>query len=227
MSPGGELVSAFTIGVLSTASPCMLPVYPGFISYLAAGGAGKRNRPAALMGLLVLAGVLVTMLVIGALTAVLSIAIGGVLAFVTPIADGVVIILGILLLAGYNVLALLPTIGARPNSERPEIGAFMYGVLYGPIALPCIAPLLVGVFGLSLNPASFAERLLFFVAFGLGLGVPLLILAALAAIRQTAVVAFMRRHERLIARIAGGVLVAAGAWALWNALPPLLLYLGV
>ncbi len=226
MPPGGELVSAFSIGVLSTVSPCMLPLYPGFISYLAAGGAGRRRRAAPFLGILVLAGVLVMMLVIGALTAALSIAIGGVLAFVTPLADALVIVLGVLLLAGHNVLAYLPAIGARPNSERPEIGAFIYGLLYGPIALPCIAPLLVGIFGLSLSPAAFGERVLFFLVFGLGLGVPLLILATLTGVRQATVVGFVGRHQLLVSRLAGGVLVAVGAWALWNALPPLFLYVG-
>ncbi|SRR5713226_3109009 len=226
MPPGAELVSAFSLGILSTASPCVLPLYPGFLSFLAAGGSGQHKRPTPLLGLLVLAGVLITMLAIGAVTATFSIALGSVLVFLTPLADTVLIILGVLLLAGRNVLAFLPTIGARPGTERPEVGALVYGLLYGPIALPCIAPLVVGIFDLSLSGVSFVQSVLFFLVFGLGLGVPLLLLSLLAAVRQQAMVAFVGRHQSSVTRIAGAVLVAIGAWSFWTDLPAIRLYLG-
>jgi cytochrome c-type biogenesis protein len=220
-----ELATAFGIGVLATASPCALPLYPGFLAYLAAGrrAAGTSIR---WLGLVVLSGVLTMMIAIGALISALSLAVGQVLVVVTPLADVAVIALGAALLLGRDPFSRLPAVAATASPRGEVRGAFVYGLLYGPIALPCSGALLVSIFTLSVSLASFLEKMLFFVVFGLGFGVPLLAISLLAAARQRSLVTAFARHHAVISRVAGAILVVVGAIDLSANLPLALLYLG-
>ncbi|MGH2450775.1 MAG: cytochrome c biogenesis CcdA family protein [Candidatus Limnocylindria bacterium] len=222
----GELVPAFGLGILATASPCALPLYPGFLAYLAAGEqSGRPSRFGRWLGVFVLAGVLTMMVALGALIASLSLAVGQVLVFVTPLADLVVIGLGVALLLGANPFARLPALLPGGTGGSGALAAYAYGLLYGPIALPCSGALLVSIFTLSLSVADFAGKLLFFFAFGLGFGIPLLLISLLAHGRQAALLRAFTRHYGVIARAAGAVLVAVGLYDLSVNLPNVLLQL--
>jgi cytochrome c-type biogenesis protein len=229
MSMLAHLAPAFSLGLLATLSPCVLPLYPGFLAYLAAGSQSLQQARSAsrYLGLFVLAGVLTMMLALGALIAALSLAVGRVLAFVTPLADVIVMVLGILLLLNFNPFARLPQIAAPATPYGPYLNAFVYGLLYGPIALPCSGPLVVSVFSLSLGVTGFAQQLLFFLIFGLGFGLPLLALSLLARARQDWLLRQFTRHYCIISRLGGLVFIAVGAWDFWQNWPFLRLYLGL
>ncbi|MGH2491220.1 MAG: cytochrome c biogenesis CcdA family protein [Candidatus Limnocylindria bacterium] len=221
-----ELTTGFVIGLFATLSPCALPLYPGFLAYLAARRDDSTpSRAARWLGLVVLAGVLTTMLVLGALMAALAVSTSSVLRIVTPLADLVVIALGVVLLLGRDPFAKLPMLGPATLGGGMVRSAYIYGLLYGPIALPCAAPLLVAMFGLSLSFDSFSEALAFFMAFGLGFGLPLLVISLLAYSTQLSLVRLFVRHRQVVSRIAGAVLIAVGAIDLANNLPLILLTL--
>lgn len=222
-----ELLPAFTIGLAATLSPCALPLYPGFLAYLASGGERLGAPPVARwLGFFVLAGVLTTMLALGALIASLSLAVGQVLVFVTPVAYLVVIAFGVALLFGANPFAKLPQPAANVRGG-PLLGAYVYGLLYGPIALPCAGPFLVSAFALSLSLGSFGGKMLFFLAFALGFGVPLLALSLLAPARRSFLLRAFTRHYAVVSRLAGALLVAVAGWSFTQDLPAILLYLGL
>ncbi len=224
-----ELATAYGLGLLATVSPCFLPLYPGFLAYLSAQATAERTdsrRAQAWLGLLVMAGVMSSMLVIGGAISLLGVAIGQVLVIVTPIADLFVITLGILLLVGVDVFGRLPSL-ALPGGGSPVGQAYWYGVLYGPMLMPCAAPLLVGVFTLSLTSISIPARLVFVAFFGLGLGVPLLALSLLGRIHQQRLVSWLRRFFPIARRVAGLVLIVVGAADLVKQWPYLQLYLGL
>jgi cytochrome c-type biogenesis protein len=221
-----EVATGFVIGVFATLSPCALPLYPGFLAYLAARrDDASASRVARWLGLVVLAGVLTTMLVIGALMAALAVSTSSVLRIVTPLADLVVIALGIVLLLGRDPFAKLPMLGPATVGGGTIRSAYVYGLLYGPIALPCAAPLLIALFGLSLSLDSFIGAFAFFMAFGLGFGLPLLAISLLAYSKQLSLVRSFARHREIVSRVAGAVLVIVGAIDLANYLPLILLTL--
>jgi cytochrome c-type biogenesis protein len=222
----GELATGLVVGLFATVSPCALPLYPGFLAYLAARRGDQGAAPVARwLGLAVLAGVLTTMLVLGALMAALAVSTSSVLRIVTPLADLVVIGLGIVLLLGRDPFARLPMLGPATVGGGMIRSAYVYGLLYGPIALPCAAPLLLAMFGLSLSLDSFVAALAFFMAFGLGFGLPLLAISLLAYARQVSLVRFFARHRAVVSRLAGAVLIAVGLTDLANYLPLILLTL--
>ncbi len=104
------ILTSISIGLLATTSPCILPLYPGFLAYLA--GQNTRGKGATILhpylGFFVLGGVLTMMLALGAIIAALSVSVGRALSIVIPFADSIIILLGFLLLFNLNPFKSLP-----------------------------------------------------------------------------------------------------------------------
>ena len=217
-----ELIEFFGLGLAATSSPCVLPLYPGFLAYLAASGQQlEGRRGTGLLGLFVLAGVLTVMIALGLLIAALRAAVGSVIVFITPLAGLLIIVLGVLLLFDRNVFARIPQ--ARiPALRSPFASAYVYGLLYGPIAFPCSGPFLVTAIALSIDSV-----LIDFIAFGLGFGVPLLALSLLARAQQRRITQLLTRHSRAFNLLAGVILIGLGAVNIIDNWEAMRLYLGL
>ena len=138
-----------------------------------------KAKPSVWLGVLVLAGVLTTMLLIGAIFSALRQSIASVLPVLLPIIYGLVIVLGILMLLGLNPFARLAA-SQSPVLRDPRATAFLYGALLAPMTLPCIGPLIIATFAIGAGSAdTLAQGLLYFLAFGLGFGWPLVLLPLL------------------------------------------------
>lgn len=209
------ILTSFSLGLLATASPCVLPLYPGFLAYLGGGQndlQGKRGRY--FLGFFVLAGVLSMMLLLGGIIALLSVSVGRALSVIIPLADMAILTLGILLLLDINPFKRLPQIQV-PILSNPYVNAYLYGTLYGPIALPCSGPLVVSIFVLSLTTAEAISKLSIFFWFGLGFGFPLLALSFLSGALQQQITRFFARHSRAINLVSGLILVGIAVYDLW------------
>lgn len=217
----GELLGAVALGVGATVTPCILPLYPSFLAFLT-GSRGRRVPPVAAAAL-VWAGVVVGMVLIGAVFAVLSVSLSRSIGIILPIADALLIILGVMLLLGRNPFASLPQLSpAALGRGGPAFGAFAYGLLFAPIALPCSGPFLVGVFAFSLTIADVADQLAFFLAFGVGFGLPLFVLGLIGQVRGRDLARALVRWERGLQVVLGLALIAIGIWDLLQNLPALL-----
>ncbi len=212
------LVVTFGLGLASAASPCLLPLYPAFLAYLTgatgaeAGSAGTR-KVSGFLGFAVLAGLITSMLLIGFVVVAISAPFSSVLGLAIPIIDGLLIVLGILLLIGINPFLKAPTIQV-PGAHGPISRAYLYGMFLGPIALPCAGPFLIALLAFSVGTTEVIEQMGIFVVFALGFGLPLVLLSVLARARQDTVVRFLARHHRKIEIVSGVLLIAAGIWDL-------------
>jgi cytochrome c-type biogenesis protein len=207
-----SILTSIFLGILATGSPCVLPLYPGFLAYLSGGQqalAGSKGRY--LLGFFVLAGVLVMMLALGGLIALLSVSIGSALSIAIPLADVLIVALGVMLIFDRNPFKRLPQIQV-PVLSHPYVNAFLYGLLYGPIALPCSGPLVVGIFALSFTAEEAIGKLAVFLWFGLGFGLPLLLLSFLAGASQRWITRQFAIHSRAINLIGGFLLVGIGIY---------------
>jgi cytochrome c-type biogenesis protein len=213
-------LTTFLLGLLATTSPCILPLYPGFLAYLSGQneiGVGKQRY---FLGVFVLAGVLTMMLALGGVIALLAIPIGKMLAYIIPLADFLILFLGVLLLLDRNPFKTLPQIRV-PMLRHPFANAYAYGLMYGPIALPCSGPLVVAIFALSFTVEEAFSKLWVFLWFGLGFGVPLLILSLLSGALQRQLTTFFARHSRIVNLVGGLLLVSVAIYDLnlnWNLL---------
>jgi len=199
---------AFTsifLGLLATTNPCVLPLYPGFLAYLSGQSELEQNKRRYFLGLFVLAGVLSMMLALGGLIALLAVPTGSILVYIIPLADLLILILGVLLLFNHNPFKTLPQIQI-PALRHPFLNAYIYGLLYGPIALPCSGPLVVGIFALSFTASEALSKLWVFLWFGLGFGLPLFVLSFLSGALQRQLTTLFARHSRVV-NIVGGLLL--------------------
>jgi len=194
----------------SAASPCLLPLYPSFLAYLSANSAAlSGRRGTGLLGLIILAGVLTTMLGVAAVLVVVSVPIGAVLGYLIPLTDALLITLGLLLLAGRNPFERLPGISV-PIVSSPFARAYVYGLLLGPLALPCAGAFALSLIAYSVGLTETLEKVLVFLAYGLGFGMPLVVLSLLAGARQQQIVRYVTKRHRAIEIVSGVLLVAVG-----------------
>jgi len=216
-------LTSFSFGLLAMASPCLLPLYPGFLAYLSGQAGSEQGRLRYLLGVFVLAGVLTSMLALGALMAALSVSIGRVLAILIPAAIVVILVLGVLLLLNRNPFYGLPQIKV-PLLRRPSLNAYVYGLLYGPIAMPCSGPLVVAVFVYSFTLGEGLSKVWVFLWFGLGFGAPLLVLSLLSGVLQRQLTLWFARHSRAINVVGGLLLIAIAVYDLAVSWDQLVLY---
>ena len=218
----GELIGAVALGVGATITPCILPLYPAFLAFLT-GSEDRRGIPPIAAAALVWAGVVIGMVVIGAVFALLSVSLSRFIGVILPIADALLIILGLMLLFGRNPFARLPHLApAALGRGGPAFGAFAYGLLFAPIALPCSGPFLVGIFAFSLTIVDVVDQLAFFFAFGVGFGMPLFGLGLIGQARGRDLARALVRWERPLQIVIGLALIAIGIWDLYQNLPNLL-----
>jgi len=211
-----SIITSIGIGLLATTSPCVFPLYPGYLAYISTNREGEDGKVSGkyFLGFFVLLGVLVMMLVLGALIAALSVSIGNALSIVVPLADLILIILGLMLIFDKNPFKSLPQIKI-PALQHPFANAFVYGLLYGPIALPCSGALVVSIFAISLQSGAFFARLSTFLWFGLGFGLPLLVLSFLSGALQRPITRFFARHSRWVNLVSGLVILGLGLYDLY------------
>jgi cytochrome c-type biogenesis protein len=229
---GADLLIALTAGIGATITPCVLPLYPGFLAYITAPDPvasadgtvvlARRRPPPAVAAVMVWLGVVVGMVAIGGLLALLSVSLGSVLRILLPIIDLVLVGLGVLLLLGRNPFARLPQPSSSVPGAGPMAGSFLYGLLFAPIALPCSGPFLIGIFVASLTIDDAVRQLAFFAAFGVGFGLPLLVLGLVGQVRARSLARGALRWERPLQVILGVTLIAVGLWDLSVNLPQVL-----
>lgn len=213
-----QYLEAFVLGNQAIlTNVCLLPLYPGLIAFLTGNSANEQaQRAGRWLGLLVLAGVLSMMLFIGLILFLFQQSFGTILPVLLPLIYGFVIVFGFLMLTGRNPFARLSAV-QMPMLNNPYLTAYLYGLLLGPMTLPCTGPLITSAFVLGVgNTAILADGLIYFLAFGLGFGWPLVILPWLALPLQQRFTGWMAHHYMTLTRVSGILLVAIGLFGMWT-----------
>jgi cytochrome c-type biogenesis protein len=203
-----SLVSSFVLGVGAAASPCLLPLYPTFLAMLAARRGDDSRGSWAFLGLAVVLGVVTALTLVGIAVSAVSTSLSGLLAWLVPLSTVALVVIGVLLFLGRNPFAPLTTV-QMPVIRHPLAQAYVYGLLFGPVALPCAGPFIVALLAISIGVEETASRLLTFVAFGLGMGLPLILISLLGATRSRSLTTWLTRHHLAIGRVAGVLLIMA------------------
>ncbi|MCB9431461.1 MAG: sulfite exporter TauE/SafE family protein [Ardenticatenaceae bacterium] len=217
-----ELLQAFLLGNSAIlTNVCVLPLYPGLIAFLAGNAQNERaQRATKWLGLLVLLGVLTLMTVVGLLLYLLQQSFDKILPVLLPIIYGIVIVMGLLMLFGWNPFNRL-TVSQSPTLQNPYAAAFVYGLLLGPMTLPCTGPLIVSAFLLGAGSfANLSGSLAYFFAFGLGFGWPLVLLPFIATTFQKRFTRWMTQNYKLLTRLSGILLIGIGLLGIFADLLP-------
>jgi cytochrome c-type biogenesis protein len=212
--------AAAVVGVLGFLSPCVLPLVPGYLSYVTGVSGTEPARPRRVMagaGLFVL-GFTAVFVASGALLGALGTAITTHRVVLERIGGAVTIVMGLAL------LGVLPILGRELRFQwRPRAGlagAPLLGAGFGLAWTPCLTPTVGAVYTLAVTQSTAGRGALLALAYCAGLGVPFL-LAAAGVGWLSAALGFIRRHNRVISLLGGailivmGVLLATGTWDHW------------
>ena len=145
--------------------------------------------------------------------ALLAVSVSRTVAVLLPLADVLILLLGVSLLLDRNPFKTLPQISI-PALRHPFLNAYLYGLLYGPISFPCSGPLLVSIFAVSLTLSEAVSKFGVFFWYGLGFGLPLLLLSLLSGSLQIQITRFLAQRARLINLFGGLLLIAIALYDL-------------
>ncbi|MBD2899822.1 cytochrome c biogenesis protein CcdA [Spirillospora sp. NPDC000708] len=211
----GSLVAAAPLaalaGLVSFLSPCVLPLVPGYLSYvtgMTGADLAEQRRGRLLSGvLLFVAGFSVVFVSYG-------VAFGGLGRWLLEYQDQITRVLGIVTIVfGLAFMGLIPGLQRTMKSGRlPSAGlagAPLLGALFALGWTPCIGPTLGAVQSLAISEASATRGALLSLAYCAGLGVPFVV-TAIAYRRALGAFGAVKRHYPLVMRIGGGMLVLIG-----------------
>ncbi|MBP1634310.1 MAG: Cytochrome biosis protein transrane region [Acidobacteria bacterium] len=234
-----SLLVAFVAGVLSFISPCVLPLIPGYISFIsgatleqmrgrapgapaqagagvAAAAASGTSRRVLATSLAFVLGFSLVFVAFGATASAIGQLLGSHKAKIAYLAGALLIVLG-LHMTGVFRIGFLDYEKRAQASKRPAglLGAGLVGVAFAFGWTPCIGPILGGILTIAGSQESVAQGVLLLAAYSLGLGVPFLLTAA-AINKFFAAFARIRRHYRAIEVVSGVLLIGIGVLMLLN-----------
>lgn len=222
LGPVGPVV-ALVVGAVSFFSPCVLPLLPGYLSYVS-GLSGEELGEAAARKRVLLATVLFVLGFATMFTA-LGVAVSAVgqallenQLLLTRIGGAVVILMGV----AFALPGVIPALERerRPlmSRVRPGVGgAYLLGLAFAVGWAPCVGPGLGVILTLGFSEGSVARAAVLLFSFSLGFGI-WFVLSGLAVRRALAATAWMRRRARLLQTVGGvfmvaiGVLLLTGVW---------------
>jgi cytochrome c-type biogenesis protein len=208
-----EFFLAYTLGLLAPLTAvCVLPLYPGFLLFLRS--RAKQGMKLWPFGLLVTFGVISMMLAVGVLFGLIfSVSLSKVIQIISPIAFGILGLIGVLLIIGVDFSRFFGHI-SRKESKNPFIDAYLFGLFFGFIVLPCNPGFIVALLAQATTVSDTVLRLTQFVLFGLGMGTPLIALTVLPSRASKGLISFLTSHKRVIDVVAGVLLLGFALYEL-------------
>lgn len=205
------ILISFSAGIISFLSPCVLPLVPGYISFITGFGVNTQTKIRRSKALLA------TFLFISGFTFVfvcIGMFFGGAGGWL--IANGLLIerVMGVFIIAlGLSYLGVLNLFNRefrfRPPVKQGLIGAPLLGAVFAIGWTPCIGPTLAAVQALAFNQATVARGATLSAFYGLGLGLPFLFITAVME-KTVSSVNWLRKKQLIFLRIGGGLLIFIG-----------------
>ena len=213
------IVTALGAGMVSFASPCVLPLVPAYLGFITGrsaeelyGAHGRARFTIITHGLAFILGLALIFALLGASASVLGHTLLDNQQIIYRIGGVLVVIFGLQMLGVLKIPLLFRTARAvelKPNTQGNLAGAFVMGFAFGAGWTPCVGPFLSGLLGLAAQQSTVGEGVLLLLLYALGLGVPFL-LAGLAVNRSLRVMRSLRPHMLTIERFSGVLVIAMG-----------------
>jgi len=219
-----SLISAFVAGIASFISPCVLPLVPGYISFISGVSLDKlrkdqtaRTRRNVMMtSLIFIAGFSTVFILLGASATYAGRFLLQNKILFNRIAGVLIIIFG-LHVAGLFQIKFLNYEKRLNLSQKPVgvISSFLVGLAFAAGWTPCIGPILAAILLVASNQQTSTQGVLLLACYSLGLGIPFF-LTAVALNSFFNVFSWIKRHYRQIEYASGGLLVILGIMVFTN-----------
>ena len=210
------LIAAFAAGMVSFLSPCVLPLVPGYVSFVSGTAAATGPQlsparwPALLPSLCFVLGFSSVFVALGASATLISRLLLSYRYETNLIGGAIVIVFGIFTTGLISMPWMQRDIryhGDLPGGKLP--GAYVQGLAFGFGWTPCIGPVLGAILTVSAASETASSGIVLLTAYALGLGVPFLLSATFADGLMRRMGA-MRRAGRFLKLAAGAVMIAMG-----------------
>ncbi|MFM2019977.1 MAG: hypothetical protein RL718_558 [Actinomycetota bacterium] len=214
MTPGeivlsGSMLLALPIallaGVITFLSPCVLPLVPGYLGYVA-GSAAPRSRVIA-GSLLFVLGFTTVFVLLGALAGTAGLLFLSQNTWVQVVLGALVVIFGLAMIGQFKFLQQSIKLPVSPKLGLA--GAPLLGVVFALGWTPCIGPTLSAVLVLASDSGDPVRGAILATVYSLGIGIPFVLIAA-GFNWATKSVGFVKRHIRGFNLFGGGMLVLSG-----------------
>jgi len=203
---------ALLVGVIGFLSPCVLPLVPGYLSYVAglAGVAGedRRQRRMVAGAVLFVLGFTAIFVATGALFGTLGSTIAVHRLALERVFGVVTIVMGLVFVGRFSLLQREIKVHRLPRAGL--LGAPLLGLTFGLAWTPCLTPTFSAVYGLAATQGTAGRGALLSACYCFGLGVPFL-LVAMGLGWVSGALAVVRKHARLVSQLGGAVLIVMGA----------------
>jgi cytochrome c-type biogenesis protein len=211
---------AFTAGLVATVNPCGFAMLPAYLAYFmgletASPVTGPRAVGRGLrVGAVVSAGFLTVFGVAGILLTLGVQAVVGALPWAAMVVGVAIVLLGVLMLTGFELRARLPQISSAGGGDGVR-GLYVFGLGYAVASLSCTLPIFLVVVAGTIPQLGFLAGVLTFLVYGLGMSMLLIVVTLALALGRRSMIGWLRRSSRHVGRVTGGVLVLAGAYIVW------------
>lgn len=212
---------AFAAGVVSFASPCVFPLVPGYLSFVAGGDValaeGRKERRSIVPILLFIGGFATVFTALGAFTATMTEILRSPVGI--RVSGLVIVLFGVLmLLEAFQRGSPSLFMERRPLLSRVKPGpawAFPLGIAFGAGWTPCIGPVLAGVLAIAAAQGGSARGAFLLFMYSAGLGLPFL-LVGVGIRRLMGALSFVKRNYHWFAGISGVIMVTIGVLVFTN-----------
>ena len=214
--PSISIIAAFSAGVLSFLSPCVVPLVPVYLASLCGPEilepkASRRRIPIFLHSLSFVIGFSIIFVTLGAIAGLTGFAISPNQALLDKIAGSLLIVFGLFMLAALKV----PWLNYEKRLTMPlgnttsYLRSLLIGAIFSLAWTACVGPILGGILALALDSATAWHGAYLLAVYSLGLGIPFLIIGA-AFDSTTPLLKRIRRYSNLIYIISGLLLIVIG-----------------
>jgi len=213
------LLVAFSAGLLSFLSPCVLPLVPSYVTFitgLSLEEVRTSRRTALIHALLFVLGFSLIFIALGATASVLGRVLFVARVWIARVGGALIILFGLYLLGAFN-FRMLAQDRRFYLADKPigYLGTVLVGLAFGAGWTPCIGPILGSILIYTSSTADLHRGLLLLTAYSAGLAVPFLI-AALAIDRFLAAFARWRGAMKWVNRVGGVLLIIVGLLLITN-----------
>ncbi len=218
-TPTFGVLIAFSAGLLSFLSPCVLPLIPSYVTFitgLSLDDVQHARKAALIHGSLFVLGFTLIFLAMGAGATMLGQVLIQNRDWISRVGGVVIIVFGLYLLGVLNI-GFLSRERRFHVADKPVgyLGTMVVGVAFGAGWTPCLGPILGSILLYTGTQADLGRGMLLLFAYSLGLAVPFLI-SAIAIERFTVFFQKMRKQMMWISRISGAVMIVIGMMLVTN-----------
>ncbi|MEC4834161.1 cytochrome c biogenesis CcdA family protein [Mycobacteroides chelonae] len=208
---------AFAAGLIAALNPCGFALLPVYLALVVRGpgaeiGKSRALARAVIATMVMAAGFVAVFTVFGLLTVSVASVVQRYLPFVTVVFGIGLVILGLWLLSGRDIIALMPKV-LDANAPTTRLGSmFGYGVGYAVASLSCTIGPFLAVTSTTFESGSLFDGVMVYLAYASGITLVVGTLAVSTALASTVLLNAMRRALPYLNRISGAILLVVGAY---------------